>query len=59
MYYPRAWLEDDRKREKLLARVPLGRLGDPAEAAEVIALFAEGRAGFATGQVLSVSGGTS
>jgi NAD(P)-dependent dehydrogenase (short-subunit alcohol dehydrogenase family) len=59
MYYPKAWLEDDRKREKLLARVPLARLGDPAEAAEAIALFAEGRAGFATGQVLSVSGGTS
>jgi len=59
MYYPRAWLEDSAKRAKLLSRVPLGRLGDPAEAAEAIALFAEGRAGFATGQVLSVSGGTS
>lgn len=58
-YYPRAWLEDDRKREKLLARVPLSRLGDPAEAAEMVALFAEGRAGFATGQVLSMSGGSS
>lgn len=59
MYYPKAWLEDDRKREKLLARVPMARLGDPAEAAEAVALFAEGRAGFATGQVLSMSGGTS
>ena len=58
-YYPRAWLEDARKREKLLARVPLGRLGDPAEAAEMVALFAEGRAAFATGQVLSMSGGSS
>lgn len=58
-YYPRAWLEDDAKRTKLLARVPMGRLGDPAEAAEMVALFAEGRAGFATGQVLSMSGGTS
>ncbi|MFT3810247.1 MAG: SDR family oxidoreductase [Micropepsaceae bacterium] len=58
-YYPRAWLEDAKKREKLLARVPMARLGDPAEAAEMVALFAEGRAGFATGQVLSMSGGTS
>jgi len=58
-YYPRAWLEDDAKRTKLLARVPMARLGDPAEAAEMVALFAEGRAGFATGQVLSMSGGTS
>lgn len=58
-YYPRAWLEDARKREKLLARVPMGRLGRPDEAAEMVAFFAEGRAGFATGQVLSMSGGTS
>ncbi len=58
-YYPRAWLDDPAKRAKLLARVPLGRLGDPAEAAEAVALFAEGRAGFATGQVLSMSGGSS
>lgn len=58
-YYPRAWLEDSAKRGKLLARVPMARLGDPAEAAEMVALFAEGRAGFATGQVLSMSGGTS
>lgn len=58
-YYPRAWLADEAKRAKLLARVPLGRLGDPAEAAEMVAFFAEGRAGFATGQVLSMSGGTS
>lgn len=59
MYYPKAWLEDARKREKLLARIPLGRLGDPMEAAEVIALLAEGKAGFVTGQILNISGGSS
>ena len=41
MYYPKAWLEDARKREKLLARIPMGRLGDPVEAAEAVALLAE------------------
>lgn len=59
MYYPKAWLEDAKKAAKLLARVPLGRLGDPAEVAELVALLAEGRAGFMTGQVLNMSGGSS
>ena len=59
MYYPQAWLEDAKKAEKLLARIPLGRLGDPAEVAELVALLAEGRAGFMTGQVLNMSGGSS
>lgn len=58
-YYPKAWLDDPAKREKLLARVPMARLGQPAEAAELVALCAEGRAGFATGQVFGMSGGTS
>ena len=59
MYYPKAWLADERKREKLLARVPLARLGDPAEAAEAAALLVEGRAAFITGQILNISGGSS
>ena len=59
MYYPKAWLEDAKKAAKLLARIPLGRLGDPAEVAELVALLAEGRAGFMTGQVLNMSGGSS
>lgn len=59
MYYPRAWLEDDRKREKLLARIPMGRLGDPSEAAEAVALLAQTQASFITGQILNISGGSS
>jgi NAD(P)-dependent dehydrogenase (short-subunit alcohol dehydrogenase family) len=59
MYYPKAWLEDDRKRQKLLARIPMGRLGDPSEAAEAVALLAQNRASFITGQILNISGGSS
>jgi NAD(P)-dependent dehydrogenase (short-subunit alcohol dehydrogenase family) len=59
MYYPKAWLEDDRKRQKLLARIPMGRLGDPSEAAEAVALLAQTQASFITGQILNISGGSS
>ncbi|MCC6919136.1 MAG: SDR family oxidoreductase [Alphaproteobacteria bacterium] len=59
MYYPKAWLEDARKREKLLARIPMGRLGDPSEAAEAVALLAQGRASFISGQILNISGASS
>lgn len=59
MYYPKAWLDDPRKREKLLSRIPLGRLGEAEEAAEVVALMAQGHAGFMTGQILNISGASS
>ncbi|BCW87012.1 3-oxoacyl-[acyl-carrier-protein] reductase FabG [Alphaproteobacteria bacterium SO-S41] len=59
MYYPKAWLEDARKRDRLLARIPMGRLGEAEEAAEAVALLAQGRASFITGQILNISGGSS
>ena len=37
--------------------VPMGRLARPQDVAEAIAFFASERAGYVTGQVLSVSGG--
>jgi 3-oxoacyl-[acyl-carrier protein] reductase len=41
-----------------LARIPLGRAGTPQEIAEAVAYFTSGGAGWTTGQILQVNGGT-
>jgi 3-oxoacyl-[acyl-carrier protein] reductase len=55
-YYPRALLEDPVKGPKLLARVPMGRLGEAEEVAALIELLALGQSGFVSGQVIPISG---
>jgi 3-oxoacyl-[acyl-carrier protein] reductase len=44
-------------REKYLARIPIGRIGDPEEVASVVVFLASDRASYMTGTVLNVSGG--
>lgn len=55
-YYPKALLEDPVKGPRLLARVPMGRLGEAEEVAALIELLAMGRSGFVSGQVIPISG---
>lgn len=50
---------DPRFREVEVARTPLGRLGTPQDVASAAVYFASTEAGFVTGQLLLVDGGTS
>ena len=47
----------DRLIDSLVRAVPMRRLGEPEDVATAVAFFASDRAGFITGQTLSVSGG--
>ena len=47
----------DEQKNKLLERIPLGRLGRPEDIAEAVAFLASERAGYVTGTTLHVNGG--
>jgi 3-oxoacyl-[acyl-carrier protein] reductase len=49
----------ERVRDKLIAAVPTGRMGAPAEIADVVAFLCSPGAGYVTGQVLVACGGRS
>lgn len=55
-YYPKALLDDPVKGPKLLARVPMGRLGEAEEVAALTELLLIGNSGFISGQVIPISG---
>lgn len=55
-YYPKALLADPVKGPKLLARVPMGRLGEADEVAALVELLTLGQSGFVSGQVIPISG---
>lgn len=49
----------DPRVERIAASIPVGRLGQPDDVAHAVRFFAGAEAGFVTGQVLYVCGGTS
>jgi NAD(P)-dependent dehydrogenase (short-subunit alcohol dehydrogenase family) len=49
----------DAARARLLAPVPMQRIGKPEEVAELVGLLASDRCGFLTGQVILIDGGLS
>ncbi len=50
------WMDDDLK-ALLLPRFPMGRIGEPADAARLVAFLASPEAGWITGQILHSEGG--
>jgi NAD(P)-dependent dehydrogenase (short-subunit alcohol dehydrogenase family) len=56
-YYPPELMAKPGVAEKILKRIPLGRLGEQEEAAALIAFLAGEHSGFITGQVIPFSGG--
>ena len=47
--------QDQAARERILARTPLARLGDPEDIADAVIYFARSR--FVTGEILRIDGG--
>jgi 3-oxoacyl-[acyl-carrier protein] reductase len=45
------------RKEAILGMVPLKRFGQPEDVAELVAFLASGRAGYITGQVITIDGG--
>jgi 3-oxoacyl-[acyl-carrier protein] reductase len=47
----------DKVKEAMLAQIPLGRMGQPEDVAEVVAFLASEEASYVTGQVIHINGG--
>lgn len=54
-----AFKDDPQRKEKILSRTPMGKMGDPSDIAEAVFYFANGTAGYVTGAILAVDGGNS
>ena len=56
---PRAVLDDDELRTRVLARIPLRRVGDPDEIGPLVVYLASNASAFMTGAVVTIDGGQS
>ena len=56
-YFPEEITSDPKAMAKIASKVPLRRLGQPSEVAELIALLCSEAGGYLTGQVIPVAGG--
>jgi 3-oxoacyl-[acyl-carrier protein] reductase len=48
---------DQQRRDSLVARIPMGRLGQPSEVADLVLFLSSPRLSFSTGAVYDISGG--
>lgn len=55
----KAFDNDNERKERVLARTPLGRMGDPEDIANAVFFLASDEASFITGEVIKVDGGNS
>ncbi|WP_029036525.1 SDR family NAD(P)-dependent oxidoreductase [Salinimicrobium xinjiangense] len=55
----KAFNDDPERKNRVLSRTPLGRLGEPSDVADAIYYFATSESKFTTGTVLPVDGGNS
>jgi NAD(P)-dependent dehydrogenase (short-subunit alcohol dehydrogenase family) len=55
----KAFNDDDERKRKVLARTPLGKMGDPDDVASAAFFLASDEAKFITGEILKVDGGNS
>jgi gluconate 5-dehydrogenase len=53
----RHWLADPASRERILARIPLGRVAEPEDVVGATLFFCSPAASFVTGQILTIDGG--
>lgn len=53
----RKWLDDEKFRDSVIARIPLGRVGEPADVAAAVVYLASPAASLVTGTTLMVDGG--
>jgi 3-oxoacyl-[acyl-carrier protein] reductase len=54
---PMTELLSEKVKQAMLAQIPLGRIGQPEDVADVIAFLASDKASYITGQVIHVNGG--